>query len=421
MTVYNMLLNPDPLYGAFYLTIANKDSFFIFNWVNEDSDMQFVANRCHFQRNLLTDQSQYKFTFNIAQAISNDEYELYKEEIITETTPDGETVETKIITNKMKTVLVLYHDNVPYRWVEGELKSFNNSKFISSWEISLETDNEMDINNQIKILNLHVAGKEKDINYGYFSPNTKAVLYTLAKFDGGEFGRSDLDEIGPNCFNGYTVTNIYEVDSGLDFYENFTNVLDTKVKAVNKTNYTVTGIPCVGLHYMTDENNATYLIDAIAERKSYIEYCLKLLENNMDIDFKFFNTYGPSRTYTIGDKEETLIGHVDMCLKFRLSLKNSSDIYTKGEIISRIKEYIEDLYETGDWHAPNMITQITNEFSSRINFLEFMNYNDFRLGIQHIQKLDIEDPHIVPEFLNIRNRYNTDGELEPCIDIEVLS
>lgn len=421
MTVYNLLLNPDPLYAAFYLTISNKDSFFIFNWVNEDSDMQFVANRCHFQRNLLTDQSQYKFTFSIAQAISSDKYELYKEEEITETTPEGETIKTTLVTNKLKTILVLYKNSVPYRWVEGTLTDYDKAKFISSWEVSLETDNEMDINNMIKLLDLHVAGKQYDVNYGYFDSNTKAVLYTLAKFDDGEYGRYDLDEIAPNCFNGYTVTNIYEVDSGLDFYENFTNVLDTKVKALNKTNFSITGIPCVGFHYMTDEDHATYLIDAISERKAYIEYCLQLLENNMDIDFKFFNTYGPSRTYTMGDKDDTLIGHVDINLKFRLKLKNSSDIYTKDEIITRIKEYIEDLYDTGDWHAPNMINEISNEFSSRIVFLEFMNYNDLRLGIQHILKLDVDDPHIPPEFLNVRNRYDAEGNIEPCIDIEIVS
>lgn len=420
MTVYNLILDLDPLYAAFYLTISNKDSFFIFNWVNEESVMQFVANRCHFERNLLTDQSQYKFTFSIAQAISNNDYELYKEETVIETTEDGEQVTNTIVTNKMKTILVLYQDDVPYRWVEGTLTSFDSSKYISSWEIDLETDNEMDTNNLIKILDLHVAGKEEDINYGFFSPNIKAVLYTLAKFDDGEYGRYDLDTIAPGL-DGYTVTNIYEVDSGLDFYENFTNVLDTKVSAINKTNFSITGVPCVGFHYMTDEDHATYLVDAIAERKAYIEYCLELLENNMDIDFKFFNTYGPSSTYTIGDNEDTLIGHVDMSMKFRVSLKNTSDAYTKGELIARIKEYMEDLYETDDWHAPNMITDITNEFSSRINFLEFMNYNNLRLGLQHIEKLDIDDPHVVPEFLNIRNRYDTEGNLEPCIDIEVVS
>lgn len=217
------------------------------------------------------------------------------------------------------------------------------------------------------------------------------------------------------------MTNIYEVESGLNFYENFTNILDTKIDPIgdSDTDFTITGVPVVGLHYMTEEDHATYLIDAIIERKAYIDYCMTLLENSISVDFKFFNTYGPSATYTIGDNRNTLIGHIDMTLKLRASLKSSSDVYTKDDLVADIKAYIEDLYEINDWHAPNMVTELITKYSSRVNFIEFMNYNDFWLGVQHIIKVESEDPHVVPEFLNVRNRYNVEGNLEPCIDIEI--
>lgn len=422
MTVYNLILNPDPLYAAFYLTISDKDSFFIFNWVNEATIMQFVANRCNFKRNLLTDQSTYKFTFKIAQSILND-YGLYIEEDVTYTDPDTqEEIKSTIVTNNMKCVLVLYKDGIPYRWTEAKMVGYEKSRYLSSWEVDLETDNGLDDANRIKIDNLHVVGKETDINYGYFDANTKAVMYVLAKFEAGSYGRYDLDDIAPG-FNEYSVTNIYRVEGGITFYENFTNVLDTRVKVIEDSDhqFSVSGVPVIGLHYMIDETQATYLTDAINERKAYIEYCLALLENNMNIDFKFFNTYGPSLTYTIGDNK-TMIGHVDLEFRFRASIKNNADIYTKDDLIQAIKEYIEDLYETGNWSAPNMISELMNKFSDRCNFIEFMNYNDFWLGVQHISVLEnIEDPHIVPEFLNIRNKYNIDGVLEPCIDMEILS
>ena len=419
MTVYNLILNPDPLYAAFYLTTSDKDTFFTFEWVNEASILQFVANRCNFQRNLLTDQSTYRFSFKIAQSISND-FGLYVEENVEYTGTDGEVTNSTLITNNMKCILVLFKDNIPYRWTEADLINYDKSRYLSSWEVNLETDNSLDNYNRIKIENLHVAGKSTDINYGYFDPNTKAVLYILSKFEDGSYGRYDLDDIAPG-FDEYSVTNIYEVEGGLNFYENFTDVLNTRVKVVDESQdtYTVSGVPSIGLHYMTDEVQASYLVDAISERKAYIEYCLTLLENSMDVDFKFFNTYGPSVTYSIGD-DRTLIGHVDLSFKFRASIKNNADIYTKDDLVAAIKDYIEDLNETGDWHSPNMITELSNEFSSRCNFIEFMNYNDFWLGVQHITKMELDDPHIVPEFLNIRNRYDINGNLEPCIDIEIL-
>lgn len=419
MNVYNLILNPDPLYAAFYLTISNKDSFYSFDWVNEESNMQFVANRCHFERNLLTDQSQYRLTFNVGQSIASD-FGLYLEEKIEETDVNGDIVYNTIITNNMKMILVLYKDDAPYRWTEATIKEYNGVNYVSSWELILETDNSLDTDNDIKLNNLFVAGSSKDKNYGYFNKNTKVKLYTLAKFTEGEYGRYNLDSIAPG-FEGYTVTNVYDINNGINLYENFTDVLDTKVKALDNTVIDISGVPCVGFHYMTSEDHATYLVDAISEKKAYIEYCLEILENSMDVDFKFFNTYGYSNTYTIGDKENTPLGNVDITLKFRLSIKNNSDIYTKDDITTYIKEYIEDLYETEDLHIPNLITSITNKFESRINFIEFMNFNNFRLGVQHITKLDnIEDPHIVPEFINVRNIYDEQGNLIPGIEIELV-
>ena len=420
MTVYNLIINPDPLYAAFYLTITDKDSFFTYNWVNESAILQFVANRCNFQRNLLTDQSTYKFTFKIAQSIMDD-FGLFTEDHVTLVDENsGETIINTVITNNMKCVLVMYNNGVPYRWVEANFVDFDRAKYISSWEVNLETDNGLDNLNRIKILDLHVAGKTSaDTNYGYLNPNTEVKLYTLAKFE-ESYGRRDLDDIAPG-FNGYTVTNIYEVEGGLTFYENFTNVLDTRVKVSEEdpNMYNITGVPVVGLHYMDMEEHASYLVDAINERKIYIDYCLTLLENSMRIDFKFFNTYGPSALYTIGDNK-TMLGHVDLSMKFRVCLNNVSDIYIKDELIAAIKAYVEDIYQSDNWHAPSMITELMTKYSSRVHFIEFMNYNDFWLGLQHITQLESDDPHIVPEFLNIRNRYNMDGILEPWIDIEFV-
>lgn len=421
MTVYNIILDLDPLYAAFYLSAYNKDKFFTFDWVNESSVLQFVASRIHLQRNLLTDQSTYKINFNIAQSIASD-YDLYIKEEVEGIDENGNRVTDIIVTNNIKVIMVINNsDGYPYRWVEGTITNADMSNYTYSFEINLETDNGLDNSNRIKIENVNAIGTTNMI-YGYFDPNTSTSLYILAKFPEGEYGRYDLDDIVPGL-EGYSVTNVYNVESGIDFYENFTNVLDTRVNVlgeVSENKFSISGVPLVGLHYMTDEDKSNYLIDAISEKKAYIEYCLTLLENNMDVDFKFFNTYGRSRTYSIGDKLDTMIGDIDLTMKFRVSLKTNSDVYIKDDLVKIIKSYIEDLYETEDWHAPNMISEITSKYSTRINYLEFINYNDFWLGVQHITKLDIDDNHIVPEFINIRNKYSIDGQLIPCIEIEIV-
>ena len=91
-------------------------------------------------------------------------------------------------------------------------------------------------------------------------------------------------------------------------------------------------------------------------------------------------------------------------------------------VIAAIKASIEDLYVLGNWHAPNLIATLMNDyqFNTRCNYIEFMNYNDFRLGVQHIIEVDNGDPHTVPEFVNIRNIVDDDGSLIPDINVEIV-
>ena len=124
MTLYNIILDEEPLYAAYYMTISNTDQFYTFIWVNELSKLQYVVNKCNFKRSLLTDQSEYKYSFKMAQSIAAD-YGMY-----------SVNTETGIVANNMKTIIVLYREGVPYRWQEATLTSYDEVNFVSSWELS---------------------------------------------------------------------------------------------------------------------------------------------------------------------------------------------------------------------------------------------------------------------------------------------
>lgn len=429
ITIHNIIVNPDPLYAAFYLSIVNEHDFLKFNWVNSDSELQFVALNYRAKRNLLSDQSTYKISFAFGQSIKSD-FGMYTKAIYYETDTNGQEFETTMVTNNMKAVLVLKDaDGIPYRYKEFSLTNFDESNFVSYWELELETDNSLNDKNYIKIQNMReVYSSVQEDKYGYLPGTVAGYIYILGKFTSGEYGRHDLDNLCPGgIFDGYTVTNVYELNQGIRFYESFSNVLDCRIEADAMKNYTIYGLPLVGVHYLIDEDYVKYFTDALFGKKDYIDYTLTILENTVDIDLKYFNTYGPSKTYYIGDKRRTMINHIDLEFKFRISIKSSSDVGVKQEIINAIKAYIEDIYTLGDLHIPNLITSLTEQFSHRVNYIEFMNYNDFWLGVQHIIEFTSEelkdiygsDLFIVPEFINIRNHHNEDGVLEPCIDVEV--
>lgn len=411
--IHNIVINGNPLYAAYYITIVDHYSYFNYNWVNEKSFLGFATIRNHFTRTLLSEKNVYKFTFQLAQSVDID-YGLITED------------EDKNINCKIKCLLVLYRSGEPYRYQECKLTSYDG--FTSNWEADLETDDRFDINNRIRLTNVYEYGYNS-MNPGYFENNCEAYLYIATKFDSVYMDTDGLlDKVSPGLYSaGYSLVDIYQVEGGITLFTNYTNIMNTKIvmnksQDESKTNYDIFSVPVVGYQYFQNEAKVSYLSNALADKKSYIDYCLLKIENTMDIDFKFFNTYGYSYTYTISDGKDSSLANIDISMNFKLKLINATDLTTRDSIIQYIKNRIEDLNEQGDLHLPNLIHDIKELYQDSIVYIEFRNFNNNELGINHIELKDVIDPQTVPEFINIRNVLAEDGEtLKPNINIELVT
>ena len=432
ITIYDIIITKDPLHAAFYLTISNYDSYFTYEYVNNNSDVQFIANRFHFERNLLTDQGFYNISFNLAQSIADSSFKPYTTETITIIDEEGQPKEVVVTTQNLRVIMVLYKHGQPYRWKECTLNEDQSEmeEAIYNFSLSLETDNVYDDEGNIKLVNMCEPGSEEEL-YGYFPEDTRCDIYILAKSATIEeledlSSRENIDNIVPGV-EDYTVTNVYTTVENLHFFENYTNITDTKITPADETGtlFTIESVPVVGRHYIRSDEEVKYVIDAITNRKSYIDYCLELLENSITIDFKFFNTYGAAVTYFLEDKY-TPIGNIDVYMRFKLSLKDAADFSTKDEILQDIKANIEDIEDIKNWHAPILISNIITKYEDRINFLEFVGFNTFDADDQHIilvepEEDEYKDINYIPEFINVRNTLDPDTDmLVPMITIDLV-
>lgn len=415
-TLYNVLLNEDPLYCSKYLSIVNYDRYFNYKYTNQAVSLGFLTITNHIERHLLDDKDTYTFTFTIAQNINLD----FGMMVIDEET--GEVLGCNI-----ECLLVLYQNNRPYRYQSCELVAYSDDTFTTKWQAKIHTTNRFDSENKLEVDNMYEIGMNS-IMPGYIDYNCEAELYIAAKLPDGEVF-NDPDRMLFKVNRGlkeYSLLDIYTVEGGIDFFYNFTDILNTRVLKNSSEDdnyhlYDIFGLPMVGYHYFRDEDCVSYLVNKIVDKKNYIDYCLRLVENNMNIDFKFFNTYGESKTFTIGDKEHTSIGNMAVNLRFRLKVSATADGGTKDAILDFVKDYIEDLHRDPEIHIPNLLHAVKEEFEDSIVYFEFMNYNDFRLGINHIELRELVDPHTVPEFINIRCELAEDGyTIKPCIEIETV-
>lgn len=408
-SLYNILLSTNPLYCSYYLTNVDAYNYFSNVYINPNMFMGFIVTTNHITRKLLSDENIYNFRFKIRQSVAED-FGLYQD------------VQPEPIRN-MKVFMIVDKDGIPYKYFEGDMETPSDTDktlYQYEWFFNLETDNQFDSNNNISIINCHDIGTAIDSETvtGYFEDNASARIYILGKFD-EEYGRSTLDTLIPGL-TGYSLINVYEVQNGIEFYNNLTPVMNTRVVFATD-HYNIQGVPFVGAHYFNMESNVSYFINELLKKKTYIDHCLTLVENNMDIDFKYFNTYGDSKTYTIGDREGTMLGNIDITMKFRAKFVNQNDSQTKKDIINRIKSEIENLNDSGqDLHIPKLIHDLMEEFKDVVVYIEFMNFNNNRLGINHIELKEIDNIHTVPEFICIRNRMTADGDLEPWIDLEIV-
>ena len=531
---YAISINAYHLYSAFYMMSMNENPYVHFDWVNEASNVQFIATNITWNKDFLgKNKDRYQLKITVNQSVQDDlgvipeggtpeimaiavfernnkhyryrtmDLESYDEDELTftfsksflctdildndnnikvENLEAPSTLESGLCTYSIECNGNIYEFKCDGSYSE-ELSAFLNRFAISGEFISYESSDEdlieietiVDkegkeeiITNTFKIkdqfsddqwIRIVVGESEykitistKYLEYGYLNPTSDLKIYVLSKVQNvssnpnvaGGYDKYDLETFCPLVDKNWTVTNIYSVVNGVSLYYNYSEIMgsraipygtdyeDTETQNVVMTpdGYYVYSVPVLGYKYCMNEDLIQNAIDALNYRKGYIDNAVAVLENSFGVDFKLFNTYGPSRTFYIIrdensnsmlDDDKEYINRVDLTLNFRVKLTASKDSYTKNNIIAEIKEYIEDLDDLSELHIPNLITQITTNYKEQVTYFEYLGFNNYGPEIQHIYKDEdnIIPIHTAPEFLSVKNVLDLDGTETPDINIYI--
>lgn len=396
---FMLVVTADPLYVSYYLSIMNYLIYLSFDYINQQSQIQFISTYISWTRKFLTDSDTYFLDMELKQNVS-DGLDLIEYD------EDG-----NIIKSRLKVAMVLYNDDTvdPYRYAIGEVVGKNDETKKYHVQFKFKTTDQINDDNKIRIEDVYIpTTSSKD--YGYFTNHVSVKLYVLYESkDKTEYGRYDLDSVIPSdSLSGWTVTNMYTINGGINFYYNYSQIMSSTVKdttilneAGDELGFKIQSIPVIKHSYMNDEHNIQALINQFNYEKAYIDNAIQLLENNFLIDFKLFNTYGKSTMYSIDKNGKELVDRVHLTLNFEVKLLKTSDNNTKDYILQDIKKMIEDLNDMESLHIPNLITTITNTYRNSIEYIEFLGFNDYGPGVQHLYKQEKEDIYSVPEFLTV--------------------
>lgn len=401
---YDITINTDPIYTLYRLSTMNQTRELDFSFINENARFQFIATKIAWARPYIGDDGTYTLSIQAEQNIVDDTTSMI--------TIDKETGE--IIECKVHCYAVLYDSNTggALRWAEAKLVGYEPAANIFYFDFTFKTKDVVDTTNRIRIEGdgLYDIGSTNE-SYAHFYANTSVQIHFVSEQD-AEYGLNGLDKLIPNLSG--SLSNSYSPVNGIDFFYNFSEIINSTAILTRDIDeegnfiegsepyYLIRSVPVVKRDYFSTEDKAEDFFKELIQRKNYIDYAITILEDSFGIDFKFFNTYGPSELFTT-DNEADVINRVNLTFTFRLKLKANYDSNIVDYIIQDIKEYVEDIQEIADLHIPNLITEITNTYNEDIVFFEFVDMNGYGPGIQHLynmQSIDTEAPR-VPEFVNV--------------------
>ena len=416
MNPFLTVINKNPFLVSYYLNILNYTRSLTFDYINSDSEVQFICGGTAsidlkaglgVTRAFFTDRNTYKMNIELTQNITSD-FGLI-------TTDDNGN-----ITNcNIKVFAVFYIDGTAYRYTKGTILSYDDKNFIYTFQLTFTTNDIIDKNGKIAIEHgMLDVGTETELS-AYLPSNVSCKFFLLAKFD-EEYGRSqNIDKIVPNLA-GYTLCNVYSVKSGVDLYYDYSNIVGSYITLTKNDDatysYAIKKMPLVRYTYMNTESVVQAFINILEKRRLYIESALVLLEDSFGIDFKLFNTYGPAILYTIDGGGN--LNKTNLSIKFDIQYKLPGDSVIQDDITSFIKTYLEDITDIGDFHASNLITAITNKFSTQIEYIQLSDFNGYGNDKQNITKESEDDfvvANTVPEFLNVNTK--TDGSSDITYNI----
>ena len=412
-----MVVNKNPFYVSYLINIIDCVRDLNFSYINQSAPLQFICNDIRWKRDYFTDRNTYVLSMNLIQNINNDNFNI----LIKETDEFGITT---IVGANIRVIAILKNEEGrPYRYLKGHFVSYNKSDQSFNYEFRVDTDNMMDNNMNLKLLRTYDINQVYQAD-GYLPENTDIDIYVLSKLDADYGGRDQLDNYVPGM-SGWTCSNMYSVIKGVPLYYNYSQVISTFVNVEqgvdNNLNYYIKKVPVIKYDYVINEERIKDFINQLELIRSYIEYKLSTIEDGFGIDIKLFNTYGPAKFYMIDNG--SYLDNISITPVFRTKPTPAATEEYLTDITMFIKDYIEnfttiDLYKDKDLHFPNLQSAVYEAFKTQIYFFEFVSFNQYGTGTQHIYRDEFEkDITKVPEMISV----NINNKDLPDIIIQVVS
>lgn len=437
------IMSSSPVSVGFYLNSVDTSYRLEAGAVNSSSFVQFMVSGISVSRNALLGENDYVMSLKLlatSSSIAACVTEI-KSDTLVQTTDKTFTASTgtKYIDNQLIKVAIMFEDSgTETCYTNFDMYDYDGTYYYFKTKITtndyVSTNSKLDIVNTVYDLLKGTLCSEKFIPCSSITAN----VYTFYKYttDGTNISH-DYEKY--NIAVGYTLTNKYTTSSdtmnlvvplnSINAYLAYNSYVDAN--KVTQYNYKITSVPVIKANYVKDTTRFQSFLSLFNTIYNYLNNEIDLLTNNFDIDIKFFNTFGPSKNYVVGDNEVAL-DKTNISLNFEVKPYYNTDT---DVLITDIRNYILD-YIRNDFdsngnnalYISNLIRKLEVDFSSKIEYIIYRGINSYDLSVQKLEPLITDDnistyyssmTSYVPEYIN--PSYKISGTtISPQITITTL-
>lgn len=388
---------------GYYLNNINDKINLDYEYVNDNSLVQFICNNLHVYRSALNNDNSYKFRLYLTATDID----------ITSPMVD----EFGNDTGRVKVVLTFLQKNGrEMTYVECKQVDFDNVSMRYVFEGEVFTDDFISTTEAVRLTGLSSMVDGASAEQMIPMTNLKMNIYTFFEYSDSRSKNSFTHLPG---FENLTLTNKYTTEESRVELITPLNMLKSRLQWVTPDDekeepYMI--IKDVPVIQWKDELNQSDIdefdrfVSLLSAQYDYMREIMSKKVNNYSIDMKFYNTYGRSTNFVVGDNQEQL-NHVN-CV---LYLKVYPTIRSEGaRLISDMKIFIKEYFESINREnnegifISNLIQELENTFS-QIKYLKFESINGYSSEYQSIENIAVdvdlltkEDRiEFIPEYLNI--------------------
>lgn len=394
-------LSKDPFFVSYYLNSVFDTYILNYSYSNKNALDEFVINGINITRNSITS-NDYKLRLTLTTSIDMARLVSFS---------DGEI--TDLDSLKLKGFI---KENKSYTgYINFELVDADKDNLSLVFEATLTTNDFINTDGKLNLTScVYKCNPSEEIIFEGFNIGNNEVAIDLAIFfnDYEDKGKDNLTNLVPGM-GDYCLTNIYSTDDNVQLFKNLNNIMTSTVllKATDGDDlyYKIKSVPMVRHLYLQQNENMEMLIKLLDEFRGMLSKSLELMENNFNIDMKFYNTYGNSKFFYIG-REDELLDKLGLTIRF--NIKISGEVNTL--LINSIKGFIIDYIERSNndsinyVYISNLMRELELNFIN-ITFIEFIGFNEYNsanqiiensfTGFENLSKEQINN--FVPEYLNI--------------------